>query len=145
MGTAKWLHAILHQTGEDRFLCLRSNPCIQGAERGAEGDLEKNAKLWYQEVDPDVLRIYWQRYNPSDPCKAAIDNMYTIMRVKGNKSQQGDEEKVRRVKWDELCCVMAELERRHGWEEMDAREVYTPEDHPSMVLGTSLALSLIRC
>lgn len=108
-----------------------------------EGDLEKNAKLWYQQVDPAVLGTYWTRHAPSessDPREAAIENMYGIMRVKAGKGQPGEEETVRRKKWEEMCCVMEELEKRHGWGKVDGTEVYTRDEdpsHKSMVLGAS--------
>jgi hypothetical protein len=136
----KWLHAMLHQAG-----MLISGACklarILDGELTPEGDLEKNAKLWYQQVDPAVLGTYWSRHGAagsSDPRDAAIENMYGIMRIKGGKAEPGEEERVRRKKWGEMCCVMADLEQRHGWGKVDGTEVYTRDDdpsHKSMVLG----------
>ncbi|KAK8847659.1 hypothetical protein IAR55_005518 [Kwoniella newhampshirensis] len=111
---AKWLHAILHQT---------------------EGDLEKNAKLWYQQVDPAILRHYW---TGDDACGEAIENMYRIMSVKAGKADEAEETKARQIKWDELCCVMSELEKQHNWRVVDGTEFYTRDEdpsHKSMVLG----------
>nr|XP_031857316.1 uncharacterized protein CI109_007264 [Kwoniella shandongensis]KAA5524388.1 hypothetical protein CI109_007264 [Kwoniella shandongensis] len=111
---AKWLHAILHQT---------------------EGDLEKNAKLWYEQVDPEVLRHYW---NGGNPVALAHENMYRIMRVKSGEAEESEETKARQVKWDELCCVMAELEKQHGWSAVDGTRFYTRDEdpsHKSMILG----------
>lgn len=113
----------------------------------AEGDLEKNAKLWYQEVDPSILGVYWNRIDSANPQQAAVHNMYRIMRVKAGKGgakkefrkEEEEEEEVRQVKWDELVCVMEELEKLHGWAEVDGTRFYTREDpepgHKSMVLG----------
>ena len=115
---------------------------------GAEGDLEKNAKLWYQEVDPSLLTLFWNpsRFNSSDsdPTKAAIDNMYKIMSVKAGEASKELEQEVRRVKWDELCFVMAELENKFGWGQVEGTEVYSYNGGGSgMVLGEYL-VSAIR-
>lgn len=108
------------------------------ADKASEGDLEKNAKLWYQQVDPEVLGCYWSRHNPADPTAAAIDNMYLIMKVKGGKGSAEDEHMARKTKWEELLCVMENLEQDYGWIPQDGRGAYTSdesESHKSMVLG----------
>jgi hypothetical protein len=82
-----------------------------------------------------VLGHYW---TGSDPCAAAIENMYRIMRVKGGKADEAEDAKARQIKWDELCAVMAELEKQHGWEPVDGTTFYTRDEEPShksMVLG----------
>jgi len=114
---------------------------LSSAVLNSEGDLEKNAKLWYQQVDPAVLGTYWTRHAASglpDPREAAIENMYGIMRIKAGKAQSGEEQDVRRKKWEEMCCVMEELEKRFGWGKVDGTEVYTRDEdpsHKSLVLG----------
>jgi hypothetical protein len=108
-----------------------------------EGDLEKNAKLWYQQVDSAVLGLYWTRHEQSDPTSAAINNMYRIMRVKEGKAKDGEEETARTIKWEELVRVMELLENRLGWAPQDGRGAYTrdeSESHKSMVLGESMIL-----
>lgn len=108
--------------------------------REIEGDLEKNAKLWYKEVDPNILGHYWGKRNASDPSAAAIDNMYRIMRVKAGKESTEAETIVRQTKWEELLCVMESLEKELGWAPQDGTEAYTSDrsaSHQSMVLGES--------
>lgn len=64
--------------------------------------------------------------------------MYKIMRVLGGERDEGLKEETRKVKWDELCCVMLELEKMHGWKVVNGTEVYTKDEdpsHKSMVLG----------
>jgi hypothetical protein len=63
--------------------------------------------------------------------------MYRIMRVKGGKAEDGEEEEARRIKWDELCYILQELENELGWGVTDGTEAYTKDnpDHKSMVLG----------
>lgn len=98
--------------------------------------MEKNAKLWYQEVSPDVLSTYWGRFDKIDPNKAAFSHLYRIMAVK--KGEKEDEHEVRRIKWEELVCVMQSLEGKSGYDKMDGREAYTrdeKESHKSNVLG----------
>lgn len=73
--------------------------------------------------------------------------MFRIMRVKGGKAEEGEEEEARRVKWEEVCFVMEQLEEAHGWEAVDGRKYYTPdggEGHKSMVLGESPLFILRR-
>lgn len=116
-------------------LDLRS-PCFS-----IEGDLEKNAKLWYQQVPDALLAAFWTPTEQLTSSEAAVENMYRIMLVKGGKSKEGEEDEVRRVKWNELCVVMAELERRLGWEVVEGTTVYTKDkdpSHKSMVLGESI-------
>jgi hypothetical protein len=66
--------------------------------------------------------------------------MYRIMSVKRGDAAEGDEKKSREVKWEELCWVESELERRFGWGVVDGTTVYTHDEkpsHKSMVLGES--------
>ena len=103
-----------------------------------EGDLEKNAKLWYKEVDPRILGRYWGKHDAPDPTAAAIENMYRIMRVKAGKETTEEEIKARQIKWDELVCVMENLAEELGWASQDGRTAYTSDKskaHKSMVLG----------
>lgn len=100
-----------------------------------EGDLEKNAKLWYQEVNPSVLKVFWGQ---TDPVKAALDNMYLIMEVKGGHETAEKEAEAKEKRWKELLCVMETLEQRFGWEEVEGTEVYTKDEkpeHKSRILG----------
>ena len=89
--------------------------------------------MWYAQVDPAILRLYWGKFDSDDPCAAAQANMYKIMRVKAGEKDAGEEleTETRKVKWDEVCCVMGELERRYGWGKVDGREVYTKDEDPS--------------
>ena len=73
--------------------------------------------------------------------------MYRIMRVKSGKlpasEQKEQEQTARRVKWDEMVCILQHLEGEHGWGVVDATKVYTRDEdpsHKSMVLG-----ELARC
>lgn len=67
--------------------------------------------------------------------------MYKIMKIHSQKPQEKDmklDEEVRKVRWDELVCILEELERTHGWKQVDGTEYYTKDDdpsHKSMVLG----------
>ena len=106
-----------------------------------EGDLEKNAKLWYEQVDPSTLSIYW---GGDDPNAKAIENMYRIMRAKSRngkkttKEETEEEGKARRIKWEEMVCAMEYLDKEHGWGVVDGTGVYTRDEdpsHKSMVLG----------
>ncbi|WWD20483.1 hypothetical protein CI109_104959 [Kwoniella shandongensis] len=141
---------------QDSIADLKCHPALESARNGctrffikqvrfdsvkstdnAEGDLEKNAKLWYEQVDPEVLRHYW---NGGNPVALAHENMYRIMRVKSGEAEESEETKARQVKWDELCCVMAELEKQHGWSAVDGTRFYTRDEdpsHKSMILGES--------
>lgn len=136
----KWLHAMLHQGGMSISGAWKLARTLD-QELMPEGDLEKNAKLWYQQVDPAVLGTYWSRdgaAGSSHPRDTAIENMYGIMRVKGGNAEPGEQERVRRKKWEEMCCVMEELAQRHGWGKVNGTEVYTRDEdpsHKSMVLG----------
>lgn len=106
----------------------------------SEGDLEKNAKLWYQEVDPAVLRVYWGKIDPADPTRAAIDNMYLIMKVKGGGSTVEQQERAKRVRWGELVCAMERLEEKFGWKAIDGTAAYTKDEkpeHKTRILGES--------
>jgi len=105
-----------------------------------EGDLEKNAKLWYKQVEPSTLSIFW---GEDDPAASAKENMYRIMSVKsGNlprEKQEKEEEHARKVKWEEMVCVFKHLESSFGWGQVDGTTVYTRDEdpsHKSMVLGT---------
>ena len=69
------------------------------------------------------------------------------MRIKGGHGAAGEEEEARRIKWEELCHVMLELERRYGWEPMDGTTHYTFHEHGdqnSMVLGEWLSKRLVQ-
>jgi hypothetical protein len=102
-----------------------------------EGDLEKNAKLWYKEVEPSILGNYWDK---DDPAGAAVENMYRIMRVKAGEETPEAENKARQIKWEELICVMEHLERMVGWAPQDGTQTYTSDaaaSHKSRVLGES--------
>jgi hypothetical protein len=66
--------------------------------------------------------------------------MFRIMSVKGGKSTPAEEETVRKVKWEEMVCVMEILEEKFGWDTRDGTKAYTSdesESHKSMVLGES--------
>lgn len=101
--------------------------------------------MWYKEVDPSVLGVYWGKIDASDPAKAAIDNMYLIMKVKGGGISKEEEDKAKRTRWEELVCVMEHLEEKFGWGSMDGTEAYTKDEkpeHKSRILGESGGLSL---
>ena len=107
----------------------------------AEGDLEKNAKLWYKEVDPKVLGQFWTPASGKTPSEVALDNMYAIMRVKGGKATAAEAEQVRKTRWEELLRVMRILEDKVGWEPQDGQQAYTSDtsaSHKSRVLGPFL-------
>lgn len=93
-------------------------------------------------MGPEVLGHYWGRHNAADPTSAAVDNMYRIMRVKAGKETREVEQLARRIKWEELVCVMENLEKDLGWEPQDGTKAYTSDRaaaHKSMVLGKSMS------
>jgi hypothetical protein len=109
----------------------RSSPACTDPEltRIPEGDLEKNAKLWYQQVDPKVLSTYW---GESDPAAAAIENMYRVKMLKeGTEKDSAEDKKARRIKWEELTSIVESLEKAHGWGSVDATQFYTKDEDPS--------------
>lgn len=83
-------------------------------------------------MDPAVLSVYWG----DEPATAAIDNMYRIMRAKDGKENSG---KARRIRWEELVCVLERLELHLGWEVVEGTDAYTKDEdsHKSRVLGES--------
>lgn len=111
----KWLHACLHQ---------------------AEGDLESNARLWYEQTDPKVLSKFWKG---ADPIEDAVANMRKIGRVRdlGAIKSGEDVKTLRQIRWDELVCIMRHMEEIAGWKEWDGTKVYTsdPNKSSSLVLG----------
>lgn len=134
----KWLHAILHQAGESGI--PRLGRSLGAPLKRPEGDLEKNAKLWYEQVEPSTLSIFW---GEDDPAASAKENMYRIMSVKSGdlprETQEKEEEHAGKVKWEEMVCVFKHLESSFGWGEVDGTTVYTRDEdpsHKSMVLGT---------
>ena len=102
----------------------------------AEGDIDQNARKWYEQTDPSVLATFW----PST--QAAIDYVYSVSTARtggGHGSEQ-----VRQKKWDELVAVTLALEKRYGWGARDGREAYTKDEapsHKSRVLGMLLLAS----
>lgn len=114
------------------------NRSLREQELRTEGDLDKNAKLWYEQVSPPLLGKFWDQYG-ADPNKAAVENMHRIMAIKGGKATAEEEQEIRRIKWEELCTVMEELEKLHGWGRVEGTMAYTKDedpDHKSRVLGT---------
>ncbi|KAK9896963.1 hypothetical protein P389DRAFT_51659 [Cystobasidium minutum MCA 4210] len=116
----KWLHACLHAAA-------------------AEGDLEKNAKLWYEQVDPSLLSKYWGSPDPASKTSDYLTRLQEYLRSKSTKSgdsQEGIE--LRQIKWKELVAILEELENKFGWEETDGLSHYTEDkdpSHKSNVLG----------
>ena len=103
-----------------------------------EGDLEKNAKLWYEQVDPALLARYWGNTQPVENAVAALRQIQTVLYEKNSEKDKVLEEEMRRVRWKELVCILEALEREVGWAEVDGTLAYTkeaPSSHKSMVLG----------
>lgn len=110
----KWLHACLHLS---------------------EGDLEKNAKLWYEQIDPEVLSTYWGK---EDPVKKAHEAMQRVGQGMRGELSEDELKKVKEVRWKELVAAMEALEKKHGWGEVDGTTAYTQDEkpeHKSNVLG----------
>ena len=109
----KWLHACLHQN---------------------EGDLESNAKLWYEQVSPSILKLYWGEEG-EDPVKAAVSNMKAIGAVrqlaKPSKDEQAEIERVSKIRWRELVCIFEDLETKYGYKEWNGTDAYTKDQDPS--------------
>jgi hypothetical protein len=103
-----------------------------------EGDLEANAKLWYEQVPESLLALYWGKGTAQNARLATLENMNRISRVKDRKGNEGEEILARQLKWGEMCAAMLALEERWGWREVDGIQYYTKdedESHKSRVLG----------
>ncbi|KAL7005927.1 hypothetical protein EMMF5_004468 [Cystobasidiomycetes sp. EMM_F5] len=130
----KWLHACLHL---------------------AEGDLEKNAKLWYDQIEPSVLSHFWGK---QDPVKHAQDAMRKCQQVMYHQ-KPGDKDgsllhECRETRWKELVAIFQYLEQKHGWDRVEGTTAYTRDEdpgHKSNVLGlkylavASLAVGAWTC
>ena len=107
-----------------------------------EGDLSENAKLWYQQVDPSILSKFYSSAN--EPVKSAEAFVSRVIEVhqslkssgvsaasNGDNELKEKDEKARNEKWEELVCIMKELEGMHGWKEVDGTRYYTKDEDPS--------------
>lgn len=103
-----------------------------------EGDLEKNAKLWYEQVDASVLAHYWGESNANDKAVEGMRKIQKVLHQKAADRDEKEETEAKEIKWKELVCILDVLEKKFGWEEMDGSKAYTHDDdpsHKSMVLG----------
>lgn len=58
--------------------------------------------------------------------------MYRIQRLKsGVEKSKEEDEKARRIKWEELTSIMKSLEKEHGWGAVDGTKFYTKDEDPS--------------
>jgi hypothetical protein len=127
---AKWLHGVLH---------------------AREGDV-RNAKCWYRDTPAAVLALVYAA--PADASRAldrlalalgtgaaqarrdteeagfAVDGAYSLAELE-ELATQDLEEGARRHLWRELTVLIADLEREHGWAEVDGTAAYT-EDPPAL-------------
>lgn len=113
----KWLHACLH---------------------AAEGDLEKNAKLWYEQVDPSLLSLYWGENEPVSKTAQYLDRLQSHLRSKTSHRNAKEIIELKEIKWKELVAILTELEKKYGWEQTDGLQYYTEDKdpgHKSNVLG----------
>ena len=105
-----------------------------------EGDLEKNAKLWYEQIDAKVLSTFW---GDDEPAKKAHAFMYKVQKVEYHQKPTEKDEKLendcRETKWKELVAILEALEAKHGWKGgVDGTTSYTRDEdpgHKSNVLG----------
>jgi hypothetical protein len=103
-----------------------------------EGDLEKNAKLWYEQVEASVLSVYW---GTSDPAAKASDFLGRVQEHLRNRSSKPDDKEgkdLRELRWKELVAILDDLEKKFGWNETDGLQYYTEDkdpSHKSNVLG----------
>lgn len=103
-----------------------------------EGDLEKNAKLWYEQVDPGVLSLYWGKEDPVSGTAKYLDRLQDHLRSKKADRDDNEGKELKEIKWKELVAILEELENRYGWEETDGLQFYTEDKdpgHKSNVLG----------
>ena len=144
----KWLHACLHLAG--RAFCKYFYGFSRIAKisfiyfilrPAAEGDLEKNAKLWYEQVDSHLLTIYWGKDQPIAKATDSLRKIQKLLYDPGHSHADQSSEhgmELRQVRWKEIVCILEALETRLGWEEVDGTVAYTKEEsssHKSMVLG----------
>jgi hypothetical protein len=104
----------------------------------SEGDLEKNAKLWYEQVDPEVLSVYWGKESPISGTAKYLDRLQDHLRTKKADRDMNEEKELKEIKGKELVAILEELEKKHGWEETDGLQFYTEDKdpgHKSNVLG----------
>lgn len=100
-----------------------------------EGDLDKNAKSWYKEVNAKVLATFW---GSNEPNIAAVRNTDMIMRIKAGDATAEEELQARKSRWQELISVLEYLEKKFGYERVEGTSVYTrdeTESHKSRILG----------
>ena len=106
--------------------------------RTTEGDLEKNAKLWYEQVDGSVLAHYWGEPDANDKAVEGMRKIQKVLHQKKTDRDEKEETEAKEIKWKELVCILDVLEKKFGWEEMDGSNAYTHDEdpsHKSMVLG----------
>lgn len=103
-----------------------------------EGDLEKNAKLWYEQVDPSLLSLYWGKDDPVKSTAQYLDRLQSHLRSKTGTRDAKEDKQLKEIKWKELRTILTELEKRYGWKETDGLQYYTEDKdpgHQSNVLG----------
>ena len=126
-----------------RLLAFDSYKCFSWPISRTEGDLSENAKLWYQQVDPAILSKFYSS-SANEPVKSAEAFVSRVIEVhqslnssgvsaasSGNQELREKDEKARNEKWEELVCIMKELEGMHGWKEVDGTRYYTKDEDPS--------------
>lgn len=133
----------------DLSLLARSLACTSQLP-SAEGDLSENAKLWYQQVDTSILSKFYAS-PPVESAEAFVSRVIDVHQAlkKNDRTTEGDadlkrkDEEARKEKWEELVCIMQELEKLHGWKEVDGSQYYTKDEdpsHKSNVLGKLLCM-----
>lgn len=103
-----------------------------------EGDLEKNAKLWYEQVEPSLLSLYWGKQDPVTATARYLDRLQVHLRSKVSNRDAKEDIELKEIKWKELVAILTELEKKYGWEETDGLQYYTEDKdpgHKSNVLG----------
>ena len=104
----------------------------------AEGDLEKNAKLWYEQVDPPILSAYWGKSDPVSSTSDYLTRLQAYLRTKVADRNQNEGKELKEIKWKELVAILTEIEKKFGWTENDGLQFYTEDkdpSHKSNVLG----------
>lgn len=100
--------------------------------------MEKNAKLWYEQVDPSLLSIYWGSPDPASKTADYLTGLQDYLRSKRSKPNEQEEKELKEIKWKELVAILTELEKKFGWEQTDGLQYYTEDKdpgHKSNVLG----------
>lgn len=100
--------------------------------------MEKNAKLWYEQVDSSVLATYWDSSDPASKAANYLERLQNHLRSGKSVEESSEGEELRDIKWKELVAILVELEKKFGWEQTDGLQYYTEDkdpSHKSNVLG----------